>query len=60
MNTTAQIDNLVSLLDGSASNGGHHLNVHGLNSVTLLAAQHHPEYYQQFTICISRIQLNFI
>ena len=28
---TAQVDNLVSLLDGYATKGGHHLNVNGLN-----------------------------
>ena len=31
----AQIDNLVSLLDGYATKGGHHLNVNVLNTVTL-------------------------
>ena len=38
MNKTAnaQVDNLVSLLDGYAVKGGHHLNVNVLNRDTLL------------------------
>ncbi|MGN0306415.1 MAG: glycine radical domain-containing protein, partial [Lachnospiraceae bacterium] len=33
---TQQIDNLISLLDGYAAKGGHHLNVNVLNRDTLL------------------------
>ena len=29
--STAQVDNLVNLLDGYATKGGHHLNVNVLN-----------------------------
>ena len=36
---TAQVENLVSLLDGYATKGGHHLNVNVLNRDTLLDAQ---------------------
>ena len=34
--STAQVDNLVNLLDGYATKGGHHLNVNVLNRDTLL------------------------
>ena len=33
---TAQVDNLVNLLDGYAGKGGHHLNVNVLNRDMLL------------------------
>ena len=41
----AQVNNLVSLLDGYASKGGHHLNVNVLNRDMLVDAQQHPENY---------------
>ena len=49
----AQVDNLVSLLDGYATKGGHHLNVNVLNRDMLLDAQKHPEKYSHLVVRVA-------
>ena len=59
MVTDAQIDNLVSLLDGYSQKGGHHLNINVFSRETLLDAQAHPEKYPLLTVRVSGYAVNF-
>lgn len=54
-----RVDNLVNMIDGYVTNGGHHLNVNVFNRDTLMDAQAHPENYPQLTVRVSGYAVNF-
>ena len=56
---TAQVQNLINILDGYVEKGGHHLNVNVFNRDTLLDAQANPEKYPQLTVRVSGYAVNF-
>ena len=56
---TAQVKNLINILDGYVEKGGHHLNVNVFNRNTLLDAQTNPEKYPQLTVRVSGYAVNF-
>lgn len=59
MESKQQVENLVTMLDGYMTEGGHHLNVNVFNRDTLLDAQKNPDLYPQLTVRVSGYAVNF-
>lgn len=56
----SRLNNLVALLDGYFSLGGHHININVLERVVLEKAMEDPYNYPQLTIRVSGYAVNFI
>lgn len=59
-NSEQRAANLAALLDGHASQGGHHINVNVLDRSLLEDAAANPQNYPQLTIRVSGYAVNFV
>jgi formate C-acetyltransferase len=55
-----RVDNMVDLLDGYFTAGGHHININVFARRTLRDAMEHPEKYPQLTVRVSGYAVNFV